>query len=87
MAAALTQMEAQAFTDSRASLWEALVAAIGEPKAMEIFGALTGEKVDFIIHTVVRGYQMSMRGQSVRGEVPFPLDNGRTEDPNDEIPF
>ena len=71
MSAALTQMEATAFTESRPALWEALVAALGEARAAEVFGALSGEQVDAVIRRVVEGYQFSMRTQSASGECPF----------------
>jgi hypothetical protein len=87
MAAALTQMEAQAFTDTRDDLWDALVNSIGAEQAAEVFSNIPGEAIDHIIHKVVRGYQRSMRLQSEQGGIPMPLNNGRTEDPDDELPL
>jgi hypothetical protein len=87
VSSSLTDMEATAFTETRQSLWEAIKAAIGEARATEVFGDLSGERVDYIIHKVVRGYQFSMRTQSARGAIPAPLGDGRTDDPDDWIPF
>ena len=69
--AALTDMEARAIQESRAALWEGCVAALGEPKALEVFGELSEQAVDSVIEKVWDALRASMRGQSARGAVPF----------------
>lgn len=67
----LTDMEKTAIKAARPSLWDGLVAAFGEDKAMEVFGLLSEDQVDSLIGDVWNGCRVSMQQQSIRGEIPF----------------
>src|SRR5579863_2614403 len=88
--ATITDMEAEAILSARLALWEGCVAALGEARALDVFGELSEKHVDAIIEGVWRAMQVSMRTQSIRGAIPVPLGEATLAERivlDDELPF
>lgn len=80
----MTDMEAKAIEDARGALWNGCVAALGEERAMAVFGEISPQHVDKIIEGIWDAVRISMRIQSARGAMPAPLGDAALDD---RIPF